>query len=370
VRDTLHAMDLMGSYNFEYAAITSQNPGPDDGVRGSELNVYWVPTVYIDGGDLVAVGGGKTKAFYNNAFGTAGAREVPDFDFSVSLVFNSDSSLTIDVSATLNSYINARPTKPPMPSGPGTGLLYTEHTYSSTSTDMDGDLLYFRWSWGDGDTSGWLGPYNSGDTCSASHSWTVSNTYQIKCQAKDSIGAESDWSYSKWVYFSGMPNLPPQDASVQTGPQTGYMGVEYAFTGNATDMEQDLIYYQWSWGDGDSSEWLGPYESGQDCEDSHIWSQSGIFEVKLRAKDSLDNVGEWSDPMMMDIAAFICGDGNVDQEVNVSDAVLIINYVFASGNPPTPLESGDVDCSGDVNVSDAVWIINYVFVNGPDPCDC
>ncbi len=66
---------------------------------------------------------------------------------------------------------------------------------------------------------------------------------------------------------------------------------------------------------------------------------------------------------------YICGNANGDNDVNISDAVWIINYVFVSGNPPDPLESGDANCDGDVNVSDAVWIINYVFVGGNDPCD-
>ena len=63
------------------------------------------------------------------------------------------------------------------------------------------------------------------------------------------------------------------------------------------------------------------------------------------------------------------GDANCDGSVNVSDAVYIINYVFAGGNPPDPMESGDCNCDGICNVSDAVMIINYVFAGGNDPCD-
>jgi PKD repeat protein len=66
---------------------------------------------------------------------------------------------------------------------------------------------------------------------------------------------------------------------------------------------------------------------------------------------------------------YICGDANSDEDVNVSDAVYIINYVFVGGDAPDPLESGDVNCDDTCNVSDAVWIINYVFVGGNEPCD-
>jgi hypothetical protein len=64
-----------------------------------------------------------------------------------------------------------------------------------------------------------------------------------------------------------------------------------------------------------------------------------------------------------------CGDANANGTVNVSDAVYIINYIFAGGYPPDPMDAADVNCDETVNVSDAVWIINYIFVGGNQPCD-
>ncbi|NIP43139.1 MAG: hypothetical protein GWO41_02755, partial [candidate division Zixibacteria bacterium] len=63
------------------------------------------------------------------------------------------------------------------------------------------------------------------------------------------------------------------------------------------------------------------------------------------------------------------GDCNGDGSINISDAVVIVNYVFIGGDPPDPLIMGDPNCDGAVNVSDAVYLINYIFVGGPPPCE-
>jgi hypothetical protein len=65
----------------------------------------------------------------------------------------------------------------------------------------------------------------------------------------------------------------------------------------------------------------------------------------------------------------VYGDANGDETVNVTDAVYLIQYVFAGGPAPDPLEAGDANCDGTVNVSDAVFLIQYIFAGGPEP-DC
>jgi hypothetical protein len=78
-----------------------------------------------------------------------------------------------------------------------------------------------------------------------------------------------------------------------------------------------------------------------------------------------------SDPIRFEECSGTCGDANNDADVNVSDAVFIINYVFVGGGEPQPvLACGDANNDGVVNVSDAVSIINYVFVGGTPPEDC
>ncbi|MFH2056205.1 MAG: dockerin type I repeat-containing protein [bacterium] len=63
------------------------------------------------------------------------------------------------------------------------------------------------------------------------------------------------------------------------------------------------------------------------------------------------------------------GDADGDGIVNISDGVYIIQYIFASGEPPQPvLAAGDADCDGAVNITDVVYLINYIFASGPAPC--
>lgn len=63
-----------------------------------------------------------------------------------------------------------------------------------------------------------------------------------------------------------------------------------------------------------------------------------------------------------------CGDANSDGTINVSDAVYIINYVFAGGSEPIWPQAADTNCDSVTNVSDAVYLINFIFAGGPYPC--
>jgi parallel beta-helix repeat protein len=78
--------------------------------------------------------------------------------------------------------------------GTTNGKPTIEYTYTGSAIDPDGDQLYYLWDWGDSTNSSWLGPYPSGETTTANHTWGEEGTYTIKAKAKDIKGAESDWS--------------------------------------------------------------------------------------------------------------------------------------------------------------------------------
>lgn len=89
---------------------------------------------------------------------------------------------------------NSPPNKPEKPTGENNGKPGTTYTYSTRTTDPDGDEVYYLWDWGDGNFSEWLGPVTSGNTASAEKSWPQKGNYSIRVKAKDSSGAESNWS--------------------------------------------------------------------------------------------------------------------------------------------------------------------------------
>lgn len=101
------------------------------------------------------------------------------------------------------------------------------------------------------------------------------------------------------------------------------------------------------------------------------WVSGYAFTLELTDSDSPPK----KDTMEIEIevieytAPYICGNANSDTQVNVSDAVYIINYVFVGGDAPDPIETADANCDATVNVSDAVYLINYVFIGGNAPCD-
>ena len=98
-------------------------------------------------------------------------------------------ALTVTVTAG-----NSAPAKPSTPSGPTNGKAGTSYTYTASTIDPNGDQISYFFDWGDGTDSGWLTPIASGQTVSASKTWSSQGSYNIKVKARDNSFAESPWS--------------------------------------------------------------------------------------------------------------------------------------------------------------------------------
>ena len=86
------------------------------------------------------------------------------------------------------------------------------------------------------------------------------------------------------------PDKPGGDAS-------GRFNREYMYTASATDSDGDKLYYLFDWGDSNLSGWIGPYNSGEIAEASHIWKEEGDYQIRVKAKDDHGVQSKWSDPL-------------------------------------------------------------------------
>ncbi len=104
-------------------------------------------------------------------------------------------NLKLDFCFQTKGILNSPPSQPQKPNGPTEGQFEKDYTYETASVDAEADSIYYLWDWGDGEHSEWLGPYDSGETCSAVHSWLIQGSYLIKVKAKDTWGFEETiWS--------------------------------------------------------------------------------------------------------------------------------------------------------------------------------
>jgi hypothetical protein len=62
------------------------------------------------------------------------------------------------------------------------------------------------------------------------------------------------------------------------------------------------LFYQWDFGDGSVSDWLGPFGSDELCSVSHRWSSSGRYLVRVRAKDNFEDESVWSESLAVEIS--------------------------------------------------------------------
>jgi len=182
------------------------------------------------------------------------------------------------------------PAKPSKPNGPALGIWHVEYTYTTSTTDPNGDDISYVFSWGDG-TSTTVGPYASGQTATAKHTWDELGNYSVTVRAKDSWGAGSAPSDPLVVTITD--NTPPTAPDIQ-GPTSVKPGLQYLYNFVSTDAQDQSIYYYVDWGDGNNSGWLGPYDSGEIAHTTHAWAQKGTYIVKAKAKDTMNSESDWS----------------------------------------------------------------------------
>ena len=87
---------------------------------------------------------------------------------------------------------NRGPTKP-LIRGETQGKTGKTYDYYISTTDPEGDDVFYYIEWGDGEIIEWDGPYTSGEEQTFTYQWSDKNEYDIRVKAKDINGIESEW---------------------------------------------------------------------------------------------------------------------------------------------------------------------------------
>jgi len=183
-----------------------------------------------------------------------------------------------------------QPPNAPTIEGPTTGTVGEEYSYTLLAADPDGGDISYWIDWGDGNNTGWIGPYSSNEVVNVNYTWSENGVYEIRAKTKDIFHDESEWT----TLLVAMGNLAPDVPSI-TGPTIGKKGEQMEFTFVTTDINGHDVSYYVEWGDGSNTEWTENYPSGEEVTLSHNWSVPGTYMFRAKAKDIYDVESDWSE---------------------------------------------------------------------------
>jgi len=178
-------------YPFYFVALI-QDMEMQAASRLENLNIYGYPTSYFDGGRKVIVGGVTNENSYRSKIEQCATSDVHDLDLSLEVEWAGSGVLDISIEITNNEESGNYAPSMPAITGPSSGRANKEYEFTFQSNDPEGENVYYYINWGGGQTEDWIGPYDSDEEITVSHSWDTKGTFDIKAKSKDIEGAESE----------------------------------------------------------------------------------------------------------------------------------------------------------------------------------
>lgn len=153
------------------------------------------------------------------------------------------------------------------PKEPKTGEIVRFN--ASASTDNDGEIVEYRWDFGNGSTG-------SGETTQHTYSVTETTTFTVTLTVVDDKGAEGVTSQD--VTVTVMENQPPT-ADFSFSPTNPKSGETVRFNaGASSDPDGTIVQYNWDFGDGSSG-------TGQNPQHAFSVTAETTFTVTLTVTD-------------------------------------------------------------------------------------
>lgn len=132
--------------------------------------------------------------------------------------------------------ISDKPLQPEKPVGPTEGESDVQYSYSTVTSDPDGDMIKYCFDWGD-DTVEWTDWMASGINITLNHTWERPGNYDIRVKARDKNGLDSQWSETVTLHIVG----PILDVvSIRGGLSKVITVLENIGDGDTTDVDWSI----------------------------------------------------------------------------------------------------------------------------------
>lgn len=130
--------------------------------------------------------------------------------------------------------------------------------------------------------------------------WNYSTDMAITCSPAVANGRVYIGNNNGELFCFGATNQAPTTPQL-FGPVAGGVSIELNYTVVAEDADGEQVSYMIDWGDGNMSEWLGPYNESVNVTIPYYWMEEGNYEVKVKAKDTSEQESDWSEPSLVSI---------------------------------------------------------------------
>ena len=138
-------------------------------------------------------------------------------------------------------------------------------TFSDSSSDADGRIVAYRWSFGDGS-----GNETARD---AEHIYSAPNTYTVALTVTDDDGATD--SIASTVHAI-LPPPPPPNALPVASFGSPCIDLTCSFIDSSSDPDGTVVSHHWAFGDGETSDVPSP---------GHIYAAAGVYHAELAVTD-------------------------------------------------------------------------------------
>ncbi len=188
----------------------------------------------------------------------------------------------------------------------------------SNSTDGDGTIASYAWSFGDGNTA---------TTANPLHIYNTAGNYSARLIVTDDDGAK-DTAFVAIQVNSPAANQPP-NAVASANPTSGFAPLNAQFTGsNSTDSDGAIASYAWDFGDGNTATTANPLR---------IYNTAGNYSARLivtdddGAKDTAFVALQVSDPSPGALSTIRVNVGG-PQYVSTSGKTFLADQVYSAGS--------------------------------------